>query len=509
MSENNEQYQSQYWLDIEVDRILEKMPEGEIVVASGISPSASYHIGHYPEVLMAEALAWGLRQKRREVRHVHIVDNMDPLRKRYDFLPEEYERYVGWPICLIPNPYGEGSYADYFFEQFRQYFEPMGIAPDEIMRSYEDLYRSGKMAPQIESVLKQLDEVKRIFAEFEREVPDHWTPVQVRGSDNVFTNARPDTWDQDAKTIEGVSYENGGVKLNWRLDWPARWAVLGVNVEPFNVHEHGAAGGSYATGVEFARRIFGIGPPIPGARYGNIHLAGDPKKMSASKGNLITPEEALEIIPPSILRYFIVKSRPEKPRDFDPQDKLINLIDEYKQAAAAVKDGQEYEFSEAYRFADVGDRLTEVPFAHLAAVYQAAQGDVERTVEILARTGYEVDRDALAEELGYVAFWLERYASDNIRFLLQADLPDVSGLSDKQTAFLAGLAEKIAKEEQLEADWVHQTIHTLKDEHGLGAREAFQALYTVLLGKTSGPKAGWYLTTIDKNWLVRRLRLEA
>lgn len=499
---------SRFWLDIEVTRILEHVPEGEIVVSSGISPSANYHIGHFMEILIAEALAWGLRQAGRQVRHVHVVDNMDPLRKRYDFLPQSYEQYVGWPICLIPSPYGEGSYADYFFEQFRKFFEPMDIAPDEIVRSYEDLYQSGRMAPQIERVLERLEEVKQIFAEFDRDVPVDWTPVQVRGEDNVFINARPDSWDQEAETIESVSYQDGGVKLNWRLDWPARWQVLDVDVEPYSQHEHGAAGGSYATGVEFARRIFDIEPPLPGARYGNIHLAGDNKKMSASRGNVITPEEALRIMPPEVLRYFIVKSRPEKPREFDPHDKLINLIDEYKQVAAAVKRGEEHDFSEAQRFADMGEELTDVPFAHLAAVYQAARRDVDRTVEILARTGYEVDRGVLASELGYVGSWLEQYASGDIRFELQMDIPDTGSLSHEQTAFLAELAERIGDQEQLDAEWVHQTIHDLKDRHNVGARQAFQAIYWVLLGQKSGPKAGWYLTTIDQGWLTSRLRLE-
>lgn len=501
--------ESRFWLDVAVGRILEAQPAGEIIVSSGISPSASYHIGHYPEVLLAEALAWGLRQQGRSVRHLHVVDNMDPLRKRYDFLPEEYEQYVGWPICLVPSPYDEGTYADYFYYQFEQYYEPMQIAPDAIVRSYEDLYRSGVMAEQIERVLERLPEVKQIFAEFEREVPADWTPIQVLGEDNVFYNARPDTWDKSARTIEGVSYVDGGAKLNWRLDWPARWSALEVDVEPFNVHEHGAAGGSYDTGVEFARRIFDTEPPIPGARYQNIHLAGDPKKMSASKGNVITPEQALQLLPPSILRYFIVKSRPEKPRDFDPYDKLVHLIDEYKQVEAAVAAGEEHEFQEAYRFATVGDRITVVPFSHLAAVYQAALGDIDTMVEILARTGYEVDREALAAEVGYVAHWLEHYASDNVRFRLQDELSDTSALTEEQIAFLADLADSVAGQEELEAEWVHQTIHEHKDRHGLSARQAFGAVYWMLFGKQSGPKLGWYLATLDRDWLVMRLRLQA
>lgn len=499
---------SQYWLDVEVGKILEMIPDGEIIVSSGISPSATYHIGHFPEILNAEALTWGLLKAGRQARHIHVVDNMDPLRKRYDFLSGEYEQFVGQPICLVPNPYGEGSYADHFFGEFSQYFDKLGIKPDKIVKSYEDLYCSGKMADQFDRVLNNLDEVKAIFAQFGREVASDWTPIQVLNDDGVFVNARPDTWDKKSKTIEGVDYTSGKAKLNWRLDWPARWAVLGVDVEPFNVHEHGAAGGSYDTGVEFARRIFNVKAPVPGARYGNIHLGDDPKKMSSSKGNLITPEEALKIIPPSLLRYFVVRSRPQKPLHFHVGDKLINLVDEFKQVSSSQDSGREHEFSEAFNFADIGDRLTDVPFSHLVAVYQAALKDTGRTLEILQRTGYDVDEAELEAELYYVENWLQSHASERVRFHLQQDIPDDSNLSQNQSGFLSALADSIASQDELDAEWVHETIYSLKDEYGLTPSQAFQSVYWVLLGQNSGPKAGWFLATIDREWLLKRLKLE-
>ena len=500
---------SQYWLDVEVGKILEAIPEGEIVVSSGISPSATYHIGHFPEILNAEALAWGLRRAGRQARHIHVVDNMDPLRKRYDFLPKEYEQFVGRPICLVPNPYGEGSYADHFFNEFSQYFDRLGINPDSIVKSYEDLYCSGQMTGQFERVLDNIEEVKAIFAQFGREVAADWTPIQVLDDDGVFVNARPGTWDKEAKTIEGVDYTSGKAKLNWRLDWPARWAVLGVDVEPFNVHEHGAAGGSYDTGVEFARRIFNVEAPVPGARYGNIHLGDDPKKMSSSKGNLISPEEALKIIPPSLLRYFVIRSRPQKPLHFHTDDKLASLVDEFKQVSSSQDKGQEHEFAEAFNFADIGDRLTTVPFSHLVAVYQAALKDTERTLEILQRTGYEADEGELEAELYYVENWLQDYASERVRFQLQQDMPESSELSQAQKGFLSDLADSIASRDELGAEWVHETIYSLKDRHDLAPAQAFQSIYWVLLGQNSGPKAGWFLATIDRDWLLRRLKLEA
>lgn len=497
-----------YWLNVAVDEILREKPDGKLTVSSGISPSANYHIGHYREILTAEALAWGLRRAGRDVEHVHVVDDMDPLRKRYDFLPSSYEQYVGWPICLIPSPEGEGSYADYFLHEFTTHFEQMGIAPDKIIRSYRDLYQSGAMVQQIETVLNKLDTVRDVFSRFGRKVPVSWAPIQFIDGQHKLVDADPSTWDKSAQTINGVDYRKGAVKLNWRLDWPARWAELGVDVEPFSAQEHGAAGGSYDTGFAFAKEVFGIDAPLPGARYGTVHLGNDTKKMSSSKGNIVTPKEALSIISPDILRYFIVRSRPEKALQFDPGAKLVNLIDEYKQVKSAAANSTPHEFADAYEFADMGTPISTVPFAHLVSVYQAALGDNSIARNILARTGYDIDEDILRVESTYVANWLERYAPDSVKFSVASDLPDVD-LSKQQRDFLHELAEKISAESDVHAEWVHETIYSLKEAHELSPAESFRAIYRVILGQDSGPKAGWFLTTLDKQWLVNRLKLKA
>ena len=118
---------SNYWLDLAAEEIRKRFPEGKIVISSGISPSANYHVGHFREILTTEALAWAVRQRGREVDHVHVVDNFDPLRKRYEFLPERFEVYVGMPICMVPSPdeTEDISYADHFFNKFRSVKQPV------------------------------------------------------------------------------------------------------------------------------------------------------------------------------------------------------------------------------------------------------------------------------------------------------------------------------------------------------------------------------------------------
>jgi len=505
---------SHYWLEPVLDKIEQSYPEGEIIVSSGISPSASYHIGHYPEVLSADMIMNGLRQRGRQAKHIHVVDNLDPLRKRYSFLPEEYEQYVGQPICLIPSPHGDGTYADHFFGEFFKYVEMMNLDV-EVVRSYEDLYSTGKMTQQIETVLEKIDEVKQIFKETSnRDLDDDWAPVQVMGEDGKFFNGRISTWDREAQTLEGVDYTTGKAKLNWRLDWPARWQVLVVKVEPHSWQEHGAAGGSYETGVEFSNRVFDYPAPIPAIQYGMVYLKGDNIKMSSSKGNLVTPEQAFKIMPPVALRYFYARYLGKKRMDFDPSLGLFRMLDEFSKVDGDVRAGRENEFAPAYKIATFGQdaqAMSSVPFSHLVSVYQAAIGDPEKVLEALKRTEYagvvDEQRDLIVGELDYVKNWLAEWAPEDVKFEVQDQLPEVE-LTDQQKQLLTKLGQAIeAHEGAKDGQYYHDLIYELKDQVGIEPKEAFQAIYRVILGKDFGPKAGWFLSILDPDWLVKRFRL--
>ncbi|MBW3537974.1 lysine--tRNA ligase [Candidatus Parcubacteria bacterium] len=505
---------NKYWLDAVVADILQRYPEGELVVSSGVAPSASYHIGHFREVLTVDALAWGLRQAGRRVRHLHVVDNMDPLRKRYSFLPERFEAQVGRPICLVPDPFGcHDSYAAHFFSEFQTQASRMGVEM-EVVLSYEDQYRTGKMAPMIERVLERSEKVRNILTEVAgRELPADWTPLQVMTEGDVLRNGSIKTWDKERQTIEGVSYTAGRVKLNWRLDWPARWALHGVQVEPFG-RELATKGGSYDTGVRFARQVFEVEPPYP-LPYDTINLVGETKKMSSSLGNLVTPKQALEIMPPEILRYFVLRSLPRRTIFFDPGLGLYHLIDEYSKIEEAVESGRKHEFEQAYRVASAvsAERvISSVPFSHLVAVYQAARGSFERLLEILQRTGYEQaakeEWEVLRREAAYVQNWLDKYAPDSVKFAVQPAAPEAD-LTDKQKRFLALLAERIEASAATDGQQMHDLVYAAKEQADLPTGEAFKAIYRVILAKDSGPKAGWFLASLERQWLVRRLRLQS
>lgn len=513
MTQPQNNTKSSYWLDVAAEEIIKRYPKGEIIVSSGISPSASYHIGHFREIMTADALTWAVKQRERKAKHIHVVDNFDPLRKWYDFLPPTDKDYAGQALALIPDPYGNchKSYADHFYAAFKDSLGPMGIHP-EIILSYEDLYKTNKMTKYIEGALGKVEKIKQVYEEkSNRELDKEWTPVWVLDEKGIFVKGEYSSWDKGKQTINGLSYADGKGKLDWRLDWPARWVELGVNVEPFGAQEHGASGGSYDTSSQFAKEVFGIEPPYDAARYGHIHQPGENIKMSSSKGNVVTPQQALEIMPAEILRYFIVRSRPEKKIFFDSGQGLYNLIDEF----AAAQSDENHEFRDAYNFAVAGTSkqvISSIPFKHLVQVFQAAQGDAKNAIEVLSRTGYEnqveKERPVIESELKFVKNWLSKYAPEEIKFEVQAEIPKVN-LSKEQKNFLSVLAKSVEDHKTDDGQKMHELIYEAKDQASIEPINAFKAIYGVILGKDYGPKAGWFLASLDSKWLADRLNLKS
>ena len=112
-----------HWADYTAQTLKER--GGKQVCASGITPSGEFHIGHIREILSAEMIHRACLDLGLESKYIFIVDSMDPLRRAYDFLSPDYERYIGVPLAFIPapdengNPNQEGvSYAEYFLNPF-------------------------------------------------------------------------------------------------------------------------------------------------------------------------------------------------------------------------------------------------------------------------------------------------------------------------------------------------------------------------------------------------------
>jgi lysyl-tRNA synthetase class 1 len=509
------------WLNTIADELIARHPDGEILIESGGSPSGTYHLGHMRELVTCDAIMLELQRRGRQAKHIYFVDDLDVFRKVPSNVPAEWEQYLGMPLCDVPSPGGkEGeSYADFFLQGLIDSCEALNIDV-EFVRSHPK-YRSGWFVPAIELCLEHIPDIKHALETISnRKLDEHWTPVQILEQGRL-KNRQFVSIDKGAKTVRYIdkngdeqeaNYEKGEVKLDWRLDWPARWWQLEVHAEPFG-REHASAGGSYDTGVQIMKDVYKADPPYP-IPYDSIHMVGDTKKMSASKGTAISAMEGAQIMPAEVIRYFILRSPLNRPIYFDPIDGVVQLMDDFA-ALTAKEDKSASEEQLLYLSMRGVDKKTvsRVPFSHLVASYQAALKDADKTIAVIERTEHaDVAREDAAiirEELRFIDGWLEKRAPDDVKFALRENI-DTADFTEQETIFLNLLAKKVAQApEDADGSWFHDAIYACKEDAELEPKTMFAALYRLLIGKTHGPRAGWFLSILPRDWLIKRLELEA
>lgn len=494
-----------HWADEIVDALAARRPPH--VVSTGISPSGEIHVGNMREVITADAVFRVLRERGTEARLNYVADNLDPLRRVYPFLDRErYEPLVGRPLARIPCPCGRhDSYGDHFLEPFLAALKELRVEV-EVERA-DRMYSSGRMTPYVVRALEARDRIAEILRELTgKEVAAEWSPFNPLCPDcGRMTAARVVGFSASDATVDyrcacgssGTIPIAGGGKLNWRVDWPARWSLLGVTVEPFG-KDHSTRGGSYDTGMRIVREVFEGEPPFP-VPYEWIRLKGQ-GDMSGSRGNVLSISRMLEVVPPDVLRYLVLREKPQRTIEFDPGLPLLQLVDELDDAAAAGRNPRARELSRAGEFEAVG-----IPFKHLVVVAQTAGFDTERVMQLLAREGHgDVRRSAVAGRLNYARRWLETFAPDDLKFEVQPALPDAArGLSAVQRRFLSELAARL--EPGMDGPAVHDTIYAIAGSLAPAKpAELFGAIYLALLGKARGPRAGWFISILGAEFCARR-----
>lgn len=518
-----------HWADVIAEEVLAKGRKH--LVATGITPSGHIHIGNMREVVTADVAYRALVDKGADAEFIYIADTYDPLRKVYPFLDESYAQHVGKPLSEIPCPCGEHrSYSEHFLEPFIGALEHLGIHP-RVYRA-DELYKEGVYVDAIKQALIKKDEIAAILQKLSGKIPaDTWNPFNPICDECGKINTTIVTgFDLNAENVDyectcgnsGTVPMKGGGKLTWRVDWPARWKALGVTVEPYG-KDHASRGGSYDTGVAIAREIFGYVAPYP-IVYEWIML-GKQGAMSSSTGVVVSIADMLKVVPPEVLRYLIIRTKPEKHIRFDPALPLLTLVDEFERLHSSDKatsyDSRIIELSHA-----AGLCHTDIPFKHMTTIYQVAAGDFARILDIVRRAGYDTSSEKCIRELvDNVGNWLEMYAPDNAKFSVQDELPvSAAQLNDLQRAFLSSLAAILDMSGELNGEAYHNLVYSAKEAGSelntkiadalnvdavsleINPKELFKAIYISVLGQASGPKAGWFLSSLEKDFLARRFR---
>lgn len=492
-----------HWFQQHAKNILAERGK-KLVVATGITPSGPIHIGNLREILTADFVVKALAQKA-DITFYYIADDFDPLRKVYPFLDKSYEAHIGKPYFLIPCPCANhASYADHFMAPFLGAVSEFGVTV-ELLRA-SDLYRAGKFTEAIKKAIEGRETIKKIFEEMsERTLEKDWFPFNPLCGSCRKLRARVTGFDLEQHTVSyecpdcggrGVAdFSKGEGKLPWRIDWPARWWMLGINVEPHG-KDHASPGGSYETGARIAKEIFDSPAPYP-IVYERVHLRGE-GAMHSSTGVAIEASEILKAVSPTIIRYFFARSQPERHITFDPGEGVIQLYDEYRTLKPS---------DPAYKISAV-EPLPNVPYRHLVMIYQASAKNTAAVLKALERTDHGVkDQKLLEPLLKKLDVWLERYSPERYNFTVQEALPaGAKTLTAEQKHFLKELLALVESKDSWTGEDLHTKIHDLRKAQDIPPQAAFAAIYQIFLGQDSGPQVGWFLAAMDRVFVIERLQ---
>ncbi|HET9417227.1 MAG TPA: lysine--tRNA ligase, partial [Candidatus Limnocylindria bacterium] len=326
---------------------------GAQVVNDSKTPSGTVHVGSLRGPVVVDTIARALRSADVPAELRYGVDDLDPMDAQALLTPDAIERYMGVPLAHVPDPAGDchASYARHFAGVFVDTFDGLGIRPD-VYYWMSEVYGSGAMDPYVRRALDGAATIREIYRRVANvNHPDEWHPLMVicencgRIGTTIVTGwdgelvryeCRPDLreWAAGCGHAGQVSPFGGRAKLPYNVDWPAKWDLFGVTIEPAG-KDLSTKGGSRDRSDAIAREVFGNEPPM-NFPYEFLNIGG--RKMSTSKGLGASATQIADVIPPEQLRLLFLRPKPNTAIEFDPDgtDAIPRLFDESDRLAAAT-----------------------------------------------------------------------------------------------------------------------------------------------------------------------------
>lgn len=551
-----------FWADATAEEILrhvdrrprlKRLVEDQgLLVYDEKTPSGTIHVGSARGWILHDVMARALRKRGAPATFVLSSDDMDPYDKPSVGLPRSrWDRHLGKPFRHLPSPEpGFDHYGDFYFRQCTSLFDRFSIECG--LESTGGLYESGAFDPAIQRALDQADRIQAIYTDLYGDTPaSHRLPFNPLCQEcGRIGTTRALEWDANGGRIRyacrsdvlgfkdpgtgskvfipGCGHEGwrspfgGGGKFPWKVEWAAKWVTRGVVAE-WAGKDHFSDGGSRTAACRFSMDVFDYPPPYPSDGYrtgqGYEFLVVGGRKMSTSKGAGASFAEVAETLSPGMLRFLMVRSRPNQVIDFDPDRDadIINLYNEFDRVERLAH-GQVGSEPEAlvtrmramhgYAVPDAGDvdgtePPVRVPFKAAALVGQSVDDPAE-AADVLRRMGHLPEGRGDAETVARVEearSWLATYAPDsNLRIELVDRVPEDVELSAAERAVFGALADDLAAhvsgERPLGERELKGRIFSHIAEAGVEQRAFFGTAYQVLLGRSSGPQLNTFLLSM-------------
>ena len=497
--------QSKAWPFEEARRILkrfEKKPpiKGHALFETGYGPSGLPHIGTFGEVARTSMIMRAFQELSEiPTRLVCFSDDLDGMRKVPSNVPnaKSLNEFLQLPLTSVPDPFGKyESFGHHNNAMLKRFLDTFGFEYEFI--SATDFYKSGKFDKILLRALEKYEEIMTVMLASLREerqktysifLPIHpltgrvmYVPVKsVNKKDGTIT------FDCEDGSEMTLPVTGGNVKLQWKPDFGARWAALGVDFEMY--------GKDHSTNTPIYDKISRIlGHNAPEHFSYELFLDESGQKISKTSGNGVSIDQWLRYASAESLSYFMyLKPKTAKRLHFDV---IPKAVDEYHQQLRAYEtQDNKARLNNPVWHIHAGSVPTSkmvVPFTmllNLASVVGAENED--QLWGFIKRYAADATPGVHADLDNSVKFAV-RYYNDFVKPTKVYRLPN-----ELETEALIELRNGLKNWNRgLDPDALQNLVFSCGRERFDQMRDWFKALYEVLLGASQGPRFGGFLALL-------------
>jgi lysyl-tRNA synthetase class 1 len=539
-----------HWIRDLIEEVLARDPDQYLIV-TGKSMSGSVHAGFMKEIIIADTIKRELLSLGKDTKTVFISDDYDPIRAFPPSLTLSPDEYMGVPYSDAPDPNGCcESLGAHWTNELVETFPEFGADPEVVYQS--KLYETKEMLNAVRICLNQTETIREILIEYVARDFDEkqkaayiesmktWYPasvicpkcgrIQSGGKGSIVPN-RVTSYNSKSDEVsykcahcghsETAKIDKLRLKLSWRVDWPAKWYIMKTTCEPAG-KDHSVKGGSYDTGLEMSRRVFGWDGPVK-VPFEWVRLGG--RDMGTSRGVVFTPRSWLNTAPPELFRYMVLRTDLERANNIQT-DLIPDLVDIYETFERNYY-GLDDVDSEKQELAKVLYPLTEVrqvseeyvpklsfKFAVLTSQLQGILSEetiLERCYEVLKKQHNLSDvssesKSLIPIRLSRAFHWAKEFGSERDKVEVPDAVPKeiIDTLTDNDREFLRTFVE-VLKGDALSDDEIQSKVFDAARSVGLKDQRAFVVLYRVLISRKSGPRLGGFLNLLGNEWVFKRI----
>jgi len=516
------------WYDLMAKKVIDRERElgrslSLVRTEMGLGASGFPHIGSLGDAARSYAVTLALKSMDVNSELVAYCDDKDGLRKVPAGLSKDLEKYLGFPVSSIPDPFGcHESYGKHMSSLLLESLDKCGI--EYRYYSAKEVYEKGIILNEIRTILSNAQKVGEIVKQevgqerYTEVLP--FFPVCANCGRIYTTKAykyEPETdkvlykcegLEIRGKLIEGCGHQGEAKlsegKLTWKGEFAARWKALDIRFEAFGKD----IADSVRINDRICREVLCFEPPSH-ARY-EMFLDKGGKKISKSAGNVFTPQVWFRYGSPQSLLLLMLK-RFVGTRTLDVSDipaymnEMDSLEDVYfgkkptKDEKELVKLRGLYEY--CWVMKPPKEPSVHVPYNLLAFLAKMApKENTEVFIEEKLRSyGYlqknqHVD-DALRKRFEYAFNWTQDFEE------IKETAVNLTKEEENAVSTLIEVFETVDEPEKIQ-----NAVFNVAKSNGMQPGVFFKTLYTILMGAPQGPRLGPYILAMGKSNVIAALK---